>query len=564
MEPAVPIADWQELAKSKRDSVAAKIPKNWLLPSNLTSQYNETSTLNVLDVPRTCGLLTEQELAITENYDATDLIQLMSTGRLKSVDVVTAFCKRAAIAQQCVNCLTEIMFDQALAMARECDTHLEKEGKPIGPLHGLPISLKDSFNVKGTQATIGYVSFISHPPAATNSSLVDILASAGAVFYVKTNLPQTMMTADSHNNIFGRTLNPYNLSTTAGGSTGGEAALLAMRGSIIGLATDIAGSNRIPALCCGISSIKPTASRIPFSGGVPPGRLGNPSPILAVIGPCGHSLRDYALFLKTTIDARPWTFDENVLNVPWRTIQPSMKPLRFGLVRGCAERPLHPPIARALHTTATALKDAGHTITLLNDLIPSIYETALLAFKFFKLDPNNTAAQHLRASGEPPIPSLPTAVFSEHEGWNPSLNELWDMNLARGAIVKKWHDVVVKEGLDAVLMCGYQGVAPKHDTYGVPVYTVVANFLNWPAGILGVGKAGEGDEVFAKGEGEYESACKFRLVSVWVRGANEVLDEPDVCVGMPTHVQIMGKPMMDEELIEIMKVVESVVKDAKA
>jgi amidase len=522
MEPAVPIADWQELAKSKRESVAAKIPKDWLLPPTLTAQYNETSTLNVLDVPRTCGLLTEVELAITENYDATDLIRLMSTGELKSIDVVTAFCKRAAIAQQCVNCLTEIMFGEALARARECDAYLKKEGKPIGPLHGLPISLKDSFNVKGTQATIGYVSFISRPPAATNSSLVDILSNAGAVFHVKTNLPQTMMTADSHNNIFGRTLNPHNLSTTAGGSTGGEAALLAMRGSILGVATDIAGSNRIPALCCGITSIKPTASRIPFSGGVPPGRLGAPSPILPVIGPCGHSVRDYELFMKTVLDSHPWNFDENVLNVPWRTIQPSSKPLRFGLVGGFAERPLHPPIARALHVTATSLKAAGHSVTLLDDLIPPMYASAVLAFKFFMLDPHNTPASHIRASGEPPIPSLSGSGFPELEAWTPSLDELFEMNLARAKIVKVWHDVVVKENIDAILMPGYQGVAPAHDKYGVPIYTVLVNLLNWPAGILTAGKAEKGrDGEFGKEGVAYEPACKLCSCSLH-----------EVCVGV--------------------------------
>jgi amidase len=456
MESAPAIADWQELAKSKRESVTAKIPKDWLLSTELTSQYTEASTLSVLDVPRTCGLLTEQELAITQKYDATALVELMATGKLRSVDVVGAFCKRAAIAQQCVSCLTEIMFEEALARARECDAYYAKEGKPVGPLHGLPISLKDSFNVKGTQATIGYVSFISRPPAATNSALVDNLANAGAVFHVKTNLPQTMMTGDSHNNIFGRTLNPHNLSLTAGGSTGGEGALVAMRGSILGVATDIAGSNRIPALCCGISSIKPTASRIPFAGGVPPGRIGAPSPILPVIGPCGHSIRDYELFLKTIIDSSPWTMDEGVLNVPWRTIQPSTKPLRFGLIRGCPERPLHPPIARALHNTATLLKAAGHSITLLDSQIPDLYQSALLAYKFFMLDPTNVPAQHMAASGEPPIPSLAGAMFPELKEWKPSLEELFEMNIQRAGIVKKWHDVVVREGLDAVVIPGYQ------------------------------------------------------------------------------------------------------------
>ncbi|KAH7412131.1 amidase signature domain-containing protein [Phaeosphaeria sp. MPI-PUGE-AT-0046c] len=546
MSSAPANANWQEIAKSKRDSVAARIPKEWLLPDSLASQCTETSSLSVLDVPRTCGVLTEQELDITENYDATALVELMTSRKLKSIEVVTAFCKRAAIAQQCISCLTEIMFDEALARARECDAYLEKEGKLIGPLHGLPISLKDSFNVKGTQATIGYVSFISHPPAAGHSSLVQLLANAGAVFYVKTNLPQTMMTADSHNNIFGRTLNPHKLNCTSGGSTGGEGALLAMRGSILGCTTDIAGSNRIPALCCGVSSIKPTASRIPFSGGVAVGRLGSPSSIPAVIGPSGHSIRDYQLFFSSVLAQSPWTVDENALNVPWRTVQPYTKPLRFGLLRGCPERPLHAPIARALHCTATALKAAGHTVTLLDEHVPSLYTSALLAFKYFALDPEKTSMKFIAASGEPPIPSLRIAGFPELKDWEPSLDKLWEMNVERAGIVKKWHDVLIKEKLDAVLMCGYQAVAPKHDTYGLPIYTVVPNLLNYPAGILTVGKAEkEKDREFVKEGVSYEPPY-----------------DPEVSEGMPTHVQIVGKPMMDEELLEVMKVVESIVKNA--
>lgn len=116
-----------------------------------------------------------------------------------------------------------MFFGQALERAKYLDEYLQKQGKPLGPLHGLPISLKvcgdqkfqpstepkceqDSFNLKGLYSTIGYVSFISRPPADQNSPLVDILLQAGAVLYVKTNIPQTLMTADSDNNVFGRTL----------------------------------------------------------------------------------------------------------------------------------------------------------------------------------------------------------------------------------------------------------------------------------------------------------------------------------------------------------------------
>jgi hypothetical protein len=379
--------------------------------------------------------------------------------------------------------------------------------------------IQDSFNVKGVQATLGYVSFIVRPPSATNSALVTVLHSLGAVFYCKTNLPQTMMTADSHNNIFGRTLNPNNLSHTAGGSTGGEGALLAMKGSVMGVATDIAGSNRIPVICCGGSSLKPTAGRVPFAGGVAVGRLGSPSSIPVVIGPCGRSTRDYELFLKSVVSAQPYMFDENCLNVPWRTVQPSIQPLRFGLIRGCKERPLHPPIARALHTTAMKLKAQGHEIVLLDEKIPDLYQSAMLAWKFFMLDPKKTPLQFIKDSGEPPVPSLSTCSFPELKDWTPTLDELWDMNVEKAGIVKKFHglmvgdgggkDVETKKGLDAILMCGYQGVAPKHDKYGLPIYTVLVNLLNWPSGILAVGKAEkEHDREFLKEGVLYEPPCK--------------------------------------------------------
>ena len=91
------------------------------------------------------------------------------------------------------SCLTEIFFSQAQDRARFLDEYLQREGRPIGPLHGLPISIKDSFCVEGLQSTVGYVSFLEHAPASTNSPLVTMLLQLGAVLYVKTNIPQTMM-----------------------------------------------------------------------------------------------------------------------------------------------------------------------------------------------------------------------------------------------------------------------------------------------------------------------------------------------------------------------------------
>jgi amidase len=200
--------------------------------------------------------------------------------------------QRAAIAQQLVSCLTEIMFNDALKRAAELDAHLAAGKEPIGPLHGLPVSLKDSIKVKGYDATIGYAA-LCFKPSPENAIIVDTLLAAGAVIYVKTNIPQTMMALDSHNNIFGRTLNPINPNAiSAGGSSGGEGALLALRGSILGVGTDIGGSIRIPAMCHGLFGVKPSWQRIPYTnieGGAPPGssKLG----IATSAGPFAHSMR---------------------------------------------------------------------------------------------------------------------------------------------------------------------------------------------------------------------------------------------------------------------------------
>src|ERR1700761_6983836 len=268
------------------------------------------------------------------------------------------------------------MFEEALSRAKDCDQFLSKHGRIIGPLHGLPISLKDSFNVKGYQTTIGYVAFALNPPAAINSGLVDIILAAGAVCYVKTNLPQTMMAADSDNNLFGRTLNPNKLSLTAGGSTGGEGALLKMRGSVLGIGTDMAGSVRIPALCNGVFGFKPSVSRIPYAGEVWDGRLGTPSPIRSSIGPEGHSVRDMELFMRVVIDSEPWDLDESAIAVPWRRVQRPNRKLRLGMILEDAKRPLHPPMLRTMKSAEKELSVAGHTVISIDDQIPSVWAAA--------------------------------------------------------------------------------------------------------------------------------------------------------------------------------------------
>lgn len=261
--------------------------------------------------------------------------------------------------------------------------------KQLGPFHGLPISLKDSFKLKGKDATIGLVCFVGQP-AEENSALVDLLQSLGAVLYCKTNVPQTMMTADSENNIFGRTLNPNNTRLTAGGSTGGEGALIALRGSILGVGTDVAGSIRIPSSCNGIYGFKPTSDIVPYSGqqsDVVDGIVG----ISASAGPMATSIRSCQFFMKTIMEASPSGFDCSVTKIPWLDLSPPrVEKLRIGVI---ADDTLHtptPPLRRALREAVQKLVAVG--VTIIPIQLADVQSNMHLIWDLFSVD--GSAVRH--------------------------------------------------------------------------------------------------------------------------------------------------------------------------
>jgi len=139
MQPATGTPDFEAAAAALRARVTSQIPASLVLPPSLTT--STPAPLDVTTIPETCGLLTPTELAITA-LDATALCEKIAVRELSSVDVVRAFGKRAAIAHQVTGCLTDFFLEEGIARARELDEHLEKEGKVVGPLHGLPISIK--------------------------------------------------------------------------------------------------------------------------------------------------------------------------------------------------------------------------------------------------------------------------------------------------------------------------------------------------------------------------------------------------------------------------------------
>ncbi|CAI7613130.1 unnamed protein product [Penicillium palitans] len=490
-------SNWQDLVAAKRHECEEKIPHDWLLSADQLAFAQETPRVLDIDLPRRSGLLSEVELDLTENYTASQLLSKLASGQVSSSVVTTAFCKRAAIAQQVLSCLTETFFPQALERAKYLDEYLQREGKPVGPLHGLPISIKDSFCVEGVQSTIGYVAFLANEPAKTNSALVKMLLELGAVLYVKTNIPQTLMTADSENNIFGRALNPHKTTLTAGGSSGGEGALVAFRGSILGVGTDIAGSIRIPALCCGVYGFKPTIDRIPFGGQVSGAVKGIPG-LVPVAGPLAHSIADLKLLMSSVVaDGQAWKYDSAAVGVPWQTIPSSInasESLTIGVLAEDEYFPLHPPVKRALDRAVEALTQAGHRIVRLSvdDEVQSLAYASRIAFQYFTYGPHRDI---IAASGEPPVTSVAKAAspmssgpFPAQQGQGP-FETILALHTARQRVHEAWRQTWVDQKLDVILAPGAQSTAVGHDTYGWPSYTVMWNVLDYPACIIPFGKA---------------------------------------------------------------------------
>ncbi|KAL1909826.1 hypothetical protein Sste5344_004333 [Sporothrix stenoceras] len=303
-----------------------------------------------------------EQLRITE-LDASALVTLLADRQLTSLQVTEAFCARAAIAHQLVNCLTVFFPDKALAEARRLDEHIGKTGKTVGPLHGLPIAVKDTFDVLGYPTTWGYAANVSHS-AQRDSAVIKILRDAGAIIFAKTTMPQAGMLLETVSNLYGRTLNPRNLDFGSGGSSGGDGALVALRGSPFCPSTDIGGSIRAPAAFNGLYAIRPTADRVPKRGmkSVEAGQLN----IRVSCGPEAHSMADVRLMSRVLLSSQSSRYDPTSVPVQWRedAAHSSSLPskLSFGYWEFDGVVMPQPPILRALRQVASDLRAAGHEI----------------------------------------------------------------------------------------------------------------------------------------------------------------------------------------------------------
>ncbi|KAI1095591.1 amidase [Rostrohypoxylon terebratum] len=534
-----PRKSWKELQGAKYAERDSRIPAEWKLKKE---DFPPEDTVDLRPFVTSGGILSPAELAITsEEYDATSLAAAIAGGKLTALEVVTAFCKRAAVGHQLCNMLTEIMFADALKRAKELDDIFKSTGKVVGPLHGVPMTFKECFHFKGYDSTNGYMSRVFQPADRT-SPLPELLQAAGAVIISKTNVPQTMLVAENDNNVFGRSKNPVNSRLTSGGSSGGEGSSQAFRCSALGVGTDVGGSIRIPAACNGIYGYKPSFGVIPMIGYSYSGWTGSNTGIPAVTGPLGHSVRDLDLFASVVRAAKPWSFDPAVIPNIMELDISSRKPV-VGVIYESGLTP-HPPVRRAMREAVSKLKAAGFEIKEFNP--PDFVSIRDITEQLFTLDGLSYPKQEFAKSGEPVVPSVIKIGF-----WDippKTQEEAWMWNTKKGQVQKEMLDEWQRVGCDVVLAPAGPHTAVLPGDWTSDIYTVAWNVCDYPAIIV----------PFTHADPALDPKDTHFVPKHEADQKNQDMYDPELFRGAPVALQIVGPRLGDKQLLKDVELLDSI------
>ncbi|WP_067450850.1 amidase [Actinomadura macra] len=292
---------------------------------------------------------------------ATDIAHGVRTGAFSSVEAARSALDRVADVNPRVNALVEVREDEALEAARKADARL-RHGRPVGPLHGVPVTFKVNTNVAGLPTTEGVAAYTGRIATETDPQATGWL-DAGAIFIGRTNCPPFATRWTTENDLYGATVNPWDPAVTPGGSSGGAAVAVAVGMGALAQGSDIGGSIRYPAACCGVAGLRPTSGRVPAWAGSP--SFDPPMAVQAFVeqGPLARNVADLRLGLRAmeTYDPRD----------PRAVARTSRIPVSPGLPRvAVVTDPGGPGLlgtstaesAAAARTAAAWLADAGYQV----------------------------------------------------------------------------------------------------------------------------------------------------------------------------------------------------------
>uniref|UniRef100_A0A914X9C4 Amidase domain-containing protein n=1 Tax=Plectus sambesii TaxID=2011161 RepID=A0A914X9C4_9BILA len=501
----------------------------------------------------------------------TDLRNALQKEDYSASEALDAYRFKALQVQMEINCVTEFVVE-AVQWASDLDAKYKGKSKPA--LFGIPFSVKENYYMKGYDCTVGLAKR-SMQPMTSDNSFVAFLRSQGGVPFVRTNVPQALISFVCSNTVYGTTGNPFNKERTPGGSSGGEAALLAADGSAFGIGSDLAGSLRIPAAMCGIVTIKPTAARLRAEGaatGMPGrGRLG------LGYGFFTKTVDEQIFLLETTLT--PDYFDRSLGMAPLPLMKKeieSKSKLRIGYFTDDGFLPATPGCARVVTETVRKLEDAGHVLIPFNVPQPEAALKLLLKCLFpdggqFLRDSyaHEDVDQHLKQFVTMlKVPNVIRKMMSYL-----LLPLCRQMGIMSGAYVSDLNDLrLTQEAVDAyifefgaqwkeleldALVCPAFAIPPVPHHYpsqlGACAFsTGLFNLLDYPAGVVPVGHVTDEDDAALQSFPEGFNGTNLLYALIKKAAAKSR--------GLPLAVQIVTLPFREELCLRLMKEVETLTK----
>ncbi|KAG5813994.1 hypothetical protein H9Q74_003137 [Fusarium xylarioides] len=532
--------EYEALRTSILEEFGSTVPDELRLPKSLI----DNPPKNVTSIPKTCGILTDKEIDITENYDATALAAAIASRKFTSVAVVSAFAKRAIIAHQLTCCLTQWWFEKAVLAAQLLDQYQDNTGMTCGPLHGVPVSIKEHMPVRNQWSNVGYLA--TRKFDTESCQMVNILGDAGAVLFCKTNQPQSIMHLET-TSPWGRTLNPHNINLSAGGSTGGEAALIALRGSVLGIGTDIGGSVRGPAGFCGIYGLKTTSYLFPQKDFLP-GGFGAELNVLCSAGPMCTSLGDVGLLMSIVSGSRPWLKDPRLVPLHWTGRLTENKPLKIGLMINDGLITPQPPVTRALEWAARELRSKGFDVKPFQPY--GMAEVMNGIRRAYWPDGGKTVKEYLAATKEP-MNTLTKWIIQDAEGPGLDANGVLKLRVERDDFRCRFAEHWESQDVDFVICPVFVGPACSHETALYWNYTALWNYVDYPGIVIPTPiKAG------AKGTETYPpnlaplSKEEEQVRTFWEDGDFE---------GAPINLQVVARKYYDNDLFAAVTEIDKVI-----
>jgi amidase len=302
--------------------------------------------------------------------DARELARMIAAKEVSSVEVIDAHLARIDATNPTLNAVTRVLADEARAGAAAADRAVAA-GAVLGPLHGVPFTVKQNIDQVGCSTNWGLPALAEATPPV-DSPVVERMRGAGAIPIARTNCPDMALRVHTDSSLFGLTRNPWDLTRTAGGSSGGEGAALAVGMSPIGLGNDIGGSLRNPATCCGIASLKPSHGRVPSCTLIP--AVDGPASfqLMPVEGPMARRVADLSLGLQILAGRHPR--DPYSVPAPLTSPAPEGRPRRVAVLAEPPGGPTDSRVADRVRAAADALAGAGYELV---DAVPPRYEEAI-------------------------------------------------------------------------------------------------------------------------------------------------------------------------------------------